>query len=237
MVQTVSSDSSHTKAALLVLLVVVLIAVVVYLIPARELAVDVINRVQSYGAIAPVAYFFLFATAAIAGISRTLMTIVAGILFSPVVAVVVVMAALMTTFTITFMVARHYAADWVAARLEKIPTAKALLSAVEQHGFRLLVLMRLNPFVPGVVNDYGFGLTSIGPRTYFLASLLGALPLALIYTYLGWAGGQSMLHAGSETQGLQSATLAAGVVLSVILIIAISWYGHRAVAAAGKETA
>lgn len=227
MAQVASSDKSHTKAALLVLLVVVLIAVAVYLIPARELAVDVITRVRSYGAIAPVVYFFFFIAAAIAGISRTLLTIVAGILFSPVVAVVVVMAALMATFTITFMVARYFAADWVATRLEKIPTAKALLSAAEEHGFRLLLLMRLNPFVPGVVNDYGFGLTSIRPRTYFSASLLGALPLSIIYTYLGWAGGQSMLHAGSETQGLQSATLIAGVVLSVILIVAISWYGWR----------
>lgn len=214
---------------------VALLALMVYLVPARELASDLIVKVRNYGVVAPLVYFFLFVVAGVAGFSRTLMTIIAGILFSPVVAFVAVMTGLMTTFIITFVVARYFAAEWVAARLEKIAIAKALMAAVEDQGFRLLVLMRLNPFVPGVVNGYGFGLTSISPRIYFLASLLGTLPLTIVYIYLGWAGGESVLYADAAARDLQTGTLIFGIVFSVILLIGISWYGRRAVAAASKH--
>lgn len=163
------------------------------------------------------------------------MTIIAGVLFSPVVAFTVVMLGLMSAFLVTFIMARYFAADWVAARMEKVSTAKALMSAVEKRGFRLLVLMRLNPFVPGVVNGYGFGMTSISLKDYLLASLLGSLPLTAIYIYLGWAGGESVLQSGSATQDVQNGTLIVGVVFSVILLLGISWYGHRAVASARKS--
>ena len=159
------------------------------------------------------------------------MTIVAGIVFNPVVAFVVTLVAMMASFMCTFTLARYFLSDWVAARLEKYPTASDLMSAVEDNGFRVLVMMRLNPFVPGFVNGYGFGLTSIKPQTYLLASVIGCMPLTLIYIYIGWAGGEAILRSGGEAEKLQEGTMWFGLGLSVVMLVAIAWYGRRTLAA------
>lgn len=224
------------KTVLVLSLVAAVLATVIYLVPVRDGIEDLVLSVRDLGAIAPVVFFFVFVVAAVAGMSRSMMTVVAGILFSPIVAFTIVILALMLTFMMTYVIARYLAADWVAARLDKVPVAKTLMSAVEQHGFRLLVLMRMNPFVPGVVNGFGFGLTAMNPRSYFLASVLGSLPLTLVYIYLGWVGGESMLRAGTDTQSLQSGTLAVGIIISVMLLTLIGWYGHRALADVRKES-
>ncbi len=222
-----SKGATYVLAAVLV---AAALFAIVHFFSAREIASDLITRIRAYGAIAPVVYFFVYLLAAIAGFPRTVLTIVAGIIFAPVVAFVVVMASIMATFMCTFLIARYFAADWVTARLEKVAVAKQLMAAVDQHGFRMLVLMRLNPFVPGIVNGYGFGLTSIRPLPYFVASVLGQLPLILIYVYLGWAGGEAILHSGAGSDKLRYGTLLFGVALSLLMLIAIGWYGRRMIA-------
>lgn len=222
--------TDKTKYALTAGFVAVLFAAVIYLLPAKEIAIELIAHIRSYGSIAPAVFFCVFVAAAVMGFSRSVLTIIGGILFEPLLAVLVVLLSTMVSFACTFMLAKNFAADWVAARLEKIPASKTMMAAVEQHGFRMLVLMRLNPFVPGIVNGYGFGMTSIRFVPYLAASLLGSLPLTLIYVYLGWAGGQSILRADAEPASLQSGTLLFGVILSVAMLIGIAWYGRRATA-------
>ena len=57
----------------------------------------------------------------------------------------------------------------------------------------------------------------------------------LIYIYLGWAGGTAILQSGGEPSSVQSGTVWFGAVVSVVMLIAITWYGRRAlVAAEGK---
>ncbi len=227
--------SRRVRYALAALLLVAVFFAFIHFFSARDIAIDLITRIRAYGAIAPVVYSCVYLIAAVAGFPRTLLTIVAGIVFEPVVAFVVVMVSIMAVFMCTFLIARYFAADWVTSRLEKIPVAKRLMSAVEQHGFRMLVLMRLNPFVPGIVNGYGFGMTSIKPLPYFVASVVGQLPLILIYVYLGWAGGEAILHAGAEAETMRYGTLLFGVTLSLLMLIAIAWYGRRMIDSAGTD--
>ncbi len=226
---------NSTKYALTLTGVAALLIVVVYLLPAKEMALELIAHIRSYGAIAPVVYFCVFVGAAVVGFSRSVLTVIAGILFEPPLAVTVVLVSLVVSFMTTYLLAKYFAAGWVEARLNKVPASKALMAAVEQHGFRMLVLMRLNPFVPGIVNGYGFGMTSIRPLPYFVASLLGSLPLTLIYLYLGWAGGKTVLHPGTEPPAVQSGTMIFGIAVSVLMLIAIAWYGRRATALTEPE--
>lgn len=227
--------NAKTKFVLATLVIGALLVAATYFFPAREVAIDLIEQVRSYGPSAPVVYFLLHLVASIGGVSRTILTIVAGILFEPVIAFVVVTGSMMIAFMATFMAARYFVADWVQAKLDKTPAARQLMSAVEENSFRMLVLMRLNPFIPGIVNGYGFGLTSMKPMTYFLASVVGSLPLNLIYIYLGWAGGTAILRSGAETTNLQTGTIWFGAIVSVVMLVAITWYGRRAIAATGNN--
>lgn len=222
----------NTKTGLALLLAIAAVAAVVYLLPAKELAIDLITRIRGAGAVAPLLFFFVYVSAAVLGFSRTVLAIVAGIVFNPVVAFAVVLIAMMASFMATYTLARFFLEEWVAARLENIPVARGLMQAVEDNGFRMLVMMRMNPFVPGFVNGYGFGLTSIRPLTYLLGSVIGSIPLTLIYLYLGWAGGEAMLRSGGQSQQLQEGTMLFGIGLSVVMLVAITWYGRRTLAAA-----
>ena len=225
--------NKKTRVILTVLVVGAMLVAATIVLPAREVAMDLIQKVRSFGPVAPIVYFFIHLAASISGFSRTILTIVAGILFEPVVAFTVVTGSMMIAFMATFLAARYFLADWVRTQLDRTPTARQLMGAVEDNCFRMLVLMRLNPFVPGIVNGYGFGLTSIRPLTYFVASVIGSLPLNLIYIYLGWAGGTAILQPGADTGGVQGATMWFGVAVSVAMLGAITWYGRRAMAASG----
>ncbi len=210
---------------------------VVYFLPAKEIAVDLVRTIRSYGPVAPVVFFMLYIIAAIIGFPRTVLAILAGIIFTPLTAVIVLMVSMMAAFMATFWLSRHLAADWVAARLESIPIAKALLREVEQNGFKVLALMRMNPFVPAFINGYGFGLTRISPLSYFTASVLGSLPLNMIYIYLGWAGGTAILGDSPDASALQEGTLWAGVALSALLLVAVGWYGRRSIGSVFSQEA
>jgi len=224
------------KTALL-LAFIALVAVALYFVPVRELAVDLVAEIEQFGGAATVVFLALYVVFAVLGFSRTLLHIVAGIVFDPFVAVVVVFLSSLCAFVSTFSIARYLAGQWVEERLKKISAARTLLSIIDNNGLRLVILMRMNPFVPGFVNGYGFGLTSIKFGPYLLGSVMGSLPLSLIHVYLGWAGGESILRGDGQPQAMQSATLLIGVVISLVLIAGISWYGHRAVQQAAAETA
>jgi uncharacterized membrane protein YdjX (TVP38/TMEM64 family) len=87
------------------------------------------------------------------------------------------------------------------------------------------------------LNGYGFGLTSIKPLPYLIGSVVGSIPPTLIYVYLGWAGGEAMLRSGGEAENLQQGTMLFGVGLSVVMLLAIAWYGRRMLVATDTSNA
>lgn len=81
-----------------------------------------------------------------------------------------------------------FAADWVAASLDKLLIVKTVMAVVAGNGVRMLALTCLNHFVAGIVNGCGCGLISIKVPDYLFVSKLGPLPLTLIHVYLARAG-------------------------------------------------
>ncbi len=168
------------------------------------------------------------AGAAVAGIPRTPINIGAGIMFEFPVAITLVMIATSISYTITFLISRYAAGDWVKESVQSIPNGRRILDIVEEQGFKLVLLLRMNPFLPGVIKDYGFGLTSISYRSYILGSIFGFLPIACAHVYFGWVGGEAVLHGSKEASTLRTLTLAVGIVISIVLLVVLSWYGRRA---------
>jgi len=210
------------------LLILALLVVTTVFVPVREIAVDLIGQIRSYGPIAPIVYIVIFVIAAMTGLSRSVLTIIAGIIFEPLTAFLVVLVSSMTAFMATFIVARYLLADWVSRRLEQMPLAQKCITAVEENGFKMLVMMRLNPFIPGFINGYGFGMTSITPGRYFVASLVGSVPLMVSYIGLGWVGGKALLLGGPEAETLETGTLIFGGLISIATLVVIGWYARRA---------
>ena len=55
---------------------------------------------------------------------------------------------------------------------------------VQDHGFRVTLLLRLSPIIPFNVFNYAMGLTSVTLKAYSMASV-GMIPGTLVYCFIG----------------------------------------------------
>jgi uncharacterized membrane protein YdjX (TVP38/TMEM64 family) len=112
------------------------------------------------------------------------MSIAAGLAFGGW-AIPLVLVAATTGASLAFLIARHLARDTVARLIEERPKLKAVDNAVDEEGWKVVVLLRLSPMVPFNLQNYAFGLTRIRFWTYAAATFAGIIPGTVLYVYLG----------------------------------------------------
>lgn len=127
------------------------------------------------------------------GFPRLALSAIAGALFG--VFYGTVLAELATTlsaipaFYYTLFVGRDMVTRRLGGRLQKF---NALL---EQHGFMVMLLIRLCPVGNSFITNCLAGLSAIRFNAYLLASAIGFLPLTFIFAYFGGGiVGHSSLH-------------------------------------------
>lgn len=184
--------------------------------------------IQNRGWRAYLIFVLIYLCASCIGFPITPLNIGAGIIFNFWAGLMTVLVAGVLTQATTFSIARYFARDWIEQRLSRIPNADRIMAAVEEEGLKLVILLRLNPFVPAVVKGYGFGTTRIGLKTYLLGSFFGSLPLATAYVYLGHIGGMVMLSGQELPEGMSTMVLIGGVVTSVILMAILILMSRKA---------
>lgn len=187
-----------------------------------------VEWIDESGPISIAIFYVLYVLCALVGVPRTLFNVSAGFLFSFPIAIAAVLTAAGTAHTLSFLIARTVAREWVEQRISKLPNVECLLDMVNEEGFKVVFLVRMNPFIPGIIKGYGLGTTRIPFRTYITASILGFLPIGLAHVYLGWVGGEAMLHETGGPTALQQWLLYGGVIASVILVAVLYFYGKRA---------
>jgi uncharacterized membrane protein YdjX (TVP38/TMEM64 family) len=131
-----------------------------------------------YGALDLVATVLLF--------PGTPLTLGAGFLYGTVIGSVVISLASTAAATAGFLLARYIAGDWLVRRSERFASLRALDQSIADHGFKMVLLMRLQPvFIPFAYLNMGLGLSRVGLRDYVLGSWLGMLPGTILYVYAG----------------------------------------------------
>jgi uncharacterized membrane protein YdjX (TVP38/TMEM64 family) len=111
----------------------------------------------------------------------------AGLVYGTFIGVLIVSPASVLGATGSFLIARYFARDWVERRLRVYPKFSAIDRAVEKQGFKVVLLMRLQPVLPFVLLNYALGLTRVRLRDYVVASWIGMLPATIVYVYIGSA--------------------------------------------------
>jgi uncharacterized membrane protein YdjX (TVP38/TMEM64 family) len=204
------------------LLAAVFIAGVILLwkyVVTREQVIEVVEYVRSFGAWTAIVYFLLYTMLVTLSFPSTILNITSGILLSFSIALGVSALAALSGACITFLFARYWMKDSIKKKLEHYDSSKQVLELAEDGQWRFVILLRLNPFIPAVLKNYGFGITNISFKQYVWSSFIGQLPLVTLYTYLGWVGGNSMLNSDSHPPTYQWAILAGGAVVSIIMTI------------------
>jgi len=80
---------------------------------------------------------------------------------------------------------RYLARAWIEKRFSENKKFRLLEEMARRKGWKIVVLARLSPVFPFLVGNYFFGLTALPAKNYFAASLLGSIPSAAVYVYLG----------------------------------------------------
>lgn len=205
----------------------VVIAIVWSLLPVGEWATALIKRIDDLGAWGMVAYCGLYVALACLTFPSTPLNVGAGVIFSYPIGYATALAASAITSSITFLVARFVARDWIDRKVKKLDGAEDVLRVVAEEGFKAVFLARINPFVPASLKNYGFGITSMSFAKYLGATVAGQSLIVAAHVYLGWAGGTAMMHGDNELGAVDYALIGAGVVASILTLIGVTWYGSR----------
>ncbi len=181
--------------------------------------------ISSLGAVAPIVFIAAYIAACVLFIPGSIMTIGAGVLFGVVRGSIYVSIGATAGATAAFLIGRYLARDWVAAKLAGNATFDAIDAAVGREGWKIVGLTRLSPVFPFNLLNYAYGLTRVSLRDYLLASWLGMLPGAVMYTYIGSVVGD-LTRLGSA-----SATRPAGYwildVVGLAATVAVALYAAR----------
>lgn len=163
------------------------IGLIAWKLPAKQWVESFIGWIRSLGAPGAILYGVVYAAGAIAMIPGSALTAGAGLVYGTLIGVLIVSPASVAGALGSFLVARYFARDWVERKLRAYPRFAAIDRAVEKQGFKVVLLIRLQPILPFVLLNYGLGLTRVRLRDYVIASWIGMLPATILYVYVGSA--------------------------------------------------
>jgi uncharacterized membrane protein YdjX (TVP38/TMEM64 family) len=203
----------------------------------QQQLVEVLEWINSLGAIAPIAFILLYIIVTVAFVPASVVTLGAGVVFGVVKGSLLVFTGAMLGATAAFLVGRYLARDWVAQRMANRPKFQAIDAAIAQEGRKVIFLLRLSPLFPFNLLNYGLGLSQVSLKDYVLGTL-GIAPGTIMYVYLGsLVGSLAMLGAEDSVQDPQAVMVQWIVrIVGLIATITVTVYITRIAQQALKTT-
>ena len=149
-------------------------------------SLDWISGLGTWGSIA---FVFFYVAACILFLPGSLLTLGGGFVFGVVKGSLFVWISAIFGVSVSFLIGRYLARDWVTKKIEGHEGFKRIDEAIAEEGWKIVGLTRLSPGFPFNLLNYSLGLTKVSFRDYFFASCLGMLPGTLMYVYLGSLAG------------------------------------------------
>lgn len=168
------------------LLVLIGIMALTYL-PAQGLFFSVFGWIQVQEHLAWLWVTLFYTAASLFFLPQTIIALSAGFLFGMKTGFLTAFLGCLLGSVPSFFIGRGLARKWIISNLAADSNFRIITDAVKQNGFKIILLCRINPIFPFGLLNYISGATSIRFISYVLASLLGFVPLTLIYVYIGQA--------------------------------------------------
>jgi uncharacterized membrane protein YdjX (TVP38/TMEM64 family) len=204
-------------------LVVGVLAVAGWLAPVGSWITAFRGWIDGFGAWGAAVFALVYVIATLAMAPCAPLALVAGLAWG-LWALPLVLAAALAGASLAFEIARRLAQDRVLGWACERPRGAVVVDAVNEQGWKIVLLLRLSPVIPFNVQNYLFGVSGIGFIPYFVATALGVLPGAVLFISLG-ALGHDLEGAGSRTLnwilfgvGLVATALVAVLVTRKVLV-------------------
>ena len=182
-------QSANLKRALLLFVLLVGIGVAITFRDRFD-AAALSAWVESAGAAAPLLFVLVYAAGTVLFLPGSVLTLAGGALFGPVAGTFYNLTGATLGATLAFLAARYLASEWVQRKAGG--RSRQLIDGVEREGWRFVAFVRLVPLFPFNLLNYALGLTRIPLWHYVVTSYVCMLPGAIAYTYLGYAGRETV---------------------------------------------
>lgn len=211
--------SRSRLAALLAALA--LIAAAAYFLPLAAWVTTLAQRARETGPVGVAIFFTAYVVSTVAFLPGSILTLAAGFAYGPVWGLAIASPASVAGATCAFLCGRTLLRDWAAKKVGGSARARAIDTAVEREGFKLVLLLRLSPLFPFNLLNYVLSLTRVGLGTYVLASFIGMLPATALFVYLGsLAPAAAELSSAAEGGGTTRTVLyVAGLVATAAVVV------------------
>jgi len=141
--------------------------------------------IDGFGVWSYVVFVAVFITATVFFIPSFIFTFSAGILFGLWKGILLSLLGSGLGSLAAFLIGRYFCHTWVQKTFGGHAQFKKLGMIAERKGWKIIALARLSPIFPFLIGNYIFGVTHLKAAHYFFASMLGTIPSASVYTYLG----------------------------------------------------
>ncbi|MCC5630955.1 TVP38/TMEM64 family protein [Nostoc sphaeroides] len=186
---------------------------------------DALQWIDSLGTVGAIAFIALYIIATVAFFPGSILTLGSGVIFGVVWGSLYVFIGATLGATAAFLVGRYLARDWVAGKIADNKKFAAIDQAVGREGLKIVLLTRLSPIFPFNLLNYGFGITGVSLKDYFIGSV-GMIPGTVMYVYIGSLGG-NLAMIGTETQPTNPTLQWAIRILGLIATVAVTVYVTR----------
>jgi uncharacterized membrane protein YdjX (TVP38/TMEM64 family) len=213
-----------------------LVGLAVWLLPVGSWLDDV-NRLlewlEARGVAGLLAFIAIFAIASVLFLPTPLFALGGGLVFGVVRGFLGVTLGATLGAALAFLIGRYLAREKVRVMIARRPGFRAIDRAVGQQGWRIVLMTRLSPLIPFNVQNYLYGLTSVGFLPFVIATWLGRIPGTLVYLYLG-AAGRAGLEAAEDGEPSQTGMwrlglYAAGIAVTAAVAFHVARLARRAI--------
>lgn len=180
------------------------------------------REVESLGWIGPAAYVLLWVAACLFFIPGLPITLLGSAVFGAWWGLLWVTLGSNLGALAAFLTGRYAARSLVENWATRNPLVARIDRGVARHGWRMLMITRLVPLFPFNMQNYAYGLTSIGFVTYTWVTFVCMLPASVAYCFAGGA-----LVSGQANAAETLAYLAVAAVFLVSVSLLSRWVRRR----------
>lgn len=186
-----------------------------------------LQYIQSFGTWSVLVFALMMVVLVSLSFPSSVFNLTAGVLFSFAEALIVASLAGLCAALVTFTISRFFMHSFISEKIKATDSGAKTLALIEQDSAKIILLLRLNPFIPAVVKNYGLGVTDVRYREYVPFTWLGQLPLCVTYVYFGWIGGQALLSDDAQVDTIHWILAGLGVAVSVTTLVASHYYFRK----------
>eukprot|EP00877_Chromochloris_zofingiensis_P004762 jgi/Chrzof1/14287/Cz08g31390.t1 len=151
----------------------------------RETLTDLLLWIHTHQVAGFVLFGLLYVWFTVLFLPPAVLAVCAGAMFGLWVGVLFVWVSATIGESIEFLLGRFLLRKWVRELTANWSVWQALQAALQEDGWKLVILLRISPVMPFSVINYALGTSSLPFSHYFWPSVFGIIPGILLYVYLG----------------------------------------------------